>query len=351
MFSTIKFLFKFVFYVLSAFAGFLAYMTWNDYRPDSKELLLSSETSSKIPVGDDLTVLSWNIGYAGLDANMDFFYDGGSKVRPEKEQCDKNLSDILNVIKQQKSSVSFVMCQEIDVKSKRSYAQNQVDSIASLLDDFVPVFSTNYKVKWVPIPVMQPMGNVLSGIATYSRYKPNSAHRYAYPVNFEWPLKVFMLDRCFMTMRFPTVNGTELILINTHNSAFDDGGELRKQELVFLRDFMKKEYEKGNYVIAGGDFNQCPANFSPGKLKDVFDNEEFYTIPDSLLPASWNYVYDSSVPTNRRVISAYKEGETKVSVIDFFITSPNVKVKSSKTMNLGFASSDHNPIKMTFSLK
>lgn len=40
---------------------------------------------------DTVTCTSWNIGYCGLGANMDFFYDGGNQVRTSEEKTEKNL--------------------------------------------------------------------------------------------------------------------------------------------------------------------------------------------------------------------------------------------------------------------
>ena len=33
----------------------------------------------------EISLLTWNIGYCGLDKEMDFFYDGGTKVITPKE--------------------------------------------------------------------------------------------------------------------------------------------------------------------------------------------------------------------------------------------------------------------------
>ena len=66
-----------------------------------------------------------------------------------------------------------------------------------------------------------------------------------------------MLDRCFLLSRLALPDGKELVLINTHNEAFDDGSQ-RNQQMAVLKELMLKEYEKGNYVITGGDWNLNP---------------------------------------------------------------------------------------------
>lgn len=39
-----------------------------------------------------------NIGYAGLGDNMDFFYDGGRRVRDSRERTARNLKEIVETI-------------------------------------------------------------------------------------------------------------------------------------------------------------------------------------------------------------------------------------------------------------
>lgn len=53
------------------------------------------------------------------------------------------------------------------------------------------------------------------------------------------------------------IEGTdkELVLINFHLEAYDSGeGKIIQSRM--LEDKLQEEYKAGNYVIAGGDFNQ-----------------------------------------------------------------------------------------------
>lgn len=307
-----------------------------------------------LSVNAPFKILTWNIGYAGMSKEIDFFYDGGTQVRPPKERVEENLDSIKKYLRQ-REDVEFFFLQEIDLKSKRSYDTPQFSSSWMDLHKYFYFYAINYDVSYVPMPLSDPMGNVRAGLAIAGNVCPLNCHRYSYPDNtsyFRWPVFIFMLDRCFLASRYPLDNGKELVLINTHNSAFDEGGELRKKEVAFLRDFMVKEYEKkGNYVIAGGDFNQCPIGIEPQYAADVYDSNDFVYMPDLLFPKEWSYVYDPSCPTNRNADVPYERGETKTSTIDFFIVSPNVEAKSVKTIDLQFEHSDHNPVEATFSLK
>lgn len=332
--------------VVLFFCLFLLYFTLGDYKPQPRELLFNADKCDTLDVTKPISVLSWNIGYAGLDKDMDFFYDGGEMVRPSNAQYKKNI-DAIGRYLESKNNTDFFLIQEIDEDAKRSYGQNQVEHFSNLLEGYHSYFALNYNVRFVPLPVTEPMGRVRSGLAAFSKFVPSVAERYAFPFNFDWPERVFMLDRCFLMMRFPTSDNRELVLIDTHNSAFDDGGKIRKAELGYFCDFLQKEYSKGNYVIVGGDFNQCPNGIDEQALGSSFDKSEFHVIPDSLL-YGWNYVFDKSKPTNRRADMPYVKGKTKVTLIDFFITSPNVSAVSVCTDNLEFENSDHNPVNAIF---
>jgi endonuclease/exonuclease/phosphatase family metal-dependent hydrolase len=352
MFKIIKYSLCFVLVLIASFCGFIGYMTYSDYTPAQKESIISdNRISDTLQIGKPLKMLTWNIGYAGLDSAMDFFYDGGHQVRPTESQVLKNMHFIGDYLSCQSDSTDFMLIEEIDKNSKRSYYRNQIDTFIGKMEGYKAYFAKNYSVKWVPIPITDPMGSVESGVALLTNRSPISVTRYAFPFNFDWPLSVFMLDRCFLCNRYPTSDGKQLVLIVTHNSAFDSDGHLRKAELNYFKKFLLREYAEGNYVIAGGDYNQCPAKFDPCPFGKLFNRNDFHTIPDSLFPSSWHFVYDGHTPSNREVIAPYHPNSTKVTVIDFFITSPNVKTIGVKTDNLEFSNSDHNPVRATFVLE
>ena len=58
----------------------------------------------------------------------------------------------------------------------------------------------------------------------------------------------------------------------------------------------------------------------------------------------------SSVPTCRGCDIPYEQGVTYTTTVDGFIVSDNVNA-TAENIDAGFAYSDHNPVKLTFSLK
>jgi endonuclease/exonuclease/phosphatase family metal-dependent hydrolase len=330
------------------FAGLIIYAVATDYRPHDKELIAQPENPSVLKDSMTISLLTWNIGYAGLDMDMDFFKDGGTKVITPEENCRKNLSGIGDFL-MKNDTVDFILIQEIDRNSKRSYRIDQYAKIAGILSGFNSFFAKNYDVYFVPAPPAKPMGKVLSGIAVYSKFIPESSARYSLPGDFGFPTQLFYLDRCFMVNRYRMENGKELVLINTHNEAFDEG-DIRRAQMEKLRDFILNEYSSGNYIIAGGDWNQCPPDFKPSFSGNRVNRSQMVMESD-YMPGEWKWIYDPSTPSNRSVTAAYDPATTTTTVIDFFLISPNIESVSVKCTDLAFVNSDHNPVIMQVKFK
>ncbi|MDR3366492.1 MAG: hypothetical protein LBO71_05960 [Prevotellaceae bacterium] len=324
---------------------FFAVATFTEYRPAPQEVLYSNPQAAK-RLPDSISVTSWNIGYGGLGKAADFFYDGGKMVRPDEEDVLKNLQGIKDFL--QAHAGDFLLLQEVDVDSKRSYGIDELRSIAGeRYDDNRRFFAYTYKAWFVPAPFFHPLGRVQAGIATFGAREPHHVVRYAYPNSMPYPRRLFLLKRCFLVCRYATQSGKELVLINTHNSAFDNG-EQRADELEALRRFAVEEYENGSYVAIGGDWNQNPPGYNNRASTEQYTP---YAISGSLFPEGWQWVYDKTAETMRFTNQPYVEGQTLTSVVDFFLVSPNVKAAEVTVHRLGFEHSDHNPVTATFVLK
>lgn len=334
--------------------GIIVYGTVTDYQPEETILLNYWGTTDETISTNNFSFLIWNIGYAGLGEKEDFFYDGGEKVRPSKEQHDIYLNGIERTLGEF-AGTDFIMIQEIDTSSKRSYYTNELHRIAASLPGYVYTYATNYQVGFIPEPLFgsptNALGAVQAGLGTYSKYTPSSATRLQFPGEFPWPKKVFFLDRCMLVMRFPVMNGKELLVINTHNSAYDSDGKLKGQEMDYLKNFVTTEYEKGNYVVVGGDWNQNPPSFPQNHFNQGKEAYDQGIIAADFMPEGWTFAFDMSYPTNRNLKTAYVSGETTTDLIDYFLLSPNVELMGVKTIDMQFSYSDHQPVKMEVRLK
>jgi endonuclease/exonuclease/phosphatase family metal-dependent hydrolase len=291
-------------------------------------------------------ILIWNIGYCGLGAEADFFYDGGKMMCPTLELETKYLNGVKSVLAA--NQTDFTMIQEIDRDSRRSYNIDQYDSVFHSSKS--KSFAANYDVKYVPLPWTTPMGKVLGGLATVSIFSPSVSERYQLPGAFGFPKQLFFLRRCLLVNKYYLENGKYLEVINIHNSAYDNSGKLKKEEMAYLKTYLESEYAKGNYVVVGGDWNQCPPGFQYDALAIGKEGDYSQTNVDSNFIAGWKWAFDPTKATNRKNDKAYNEATTFTTVIDFFLVSPNVKVNEVKGVETHFEFSDHQPVKMNFGL-
>jgi len=340
-----------LFLIILTVSGFLLFLTITEYHPDPTERLSINGTGIKLPKEQKkFTLFTWNIGYSGLGKEMDFFYEGGKKVRPDKKEFFDYLQGIERTIHPY-DTIDFVFIQEMDSRAKRSYFIDEKSTILSLFPAYCSAYAINYDCRFVPFPVTNPMGKIIAGLATISKFSPVSMDRISFPTDFPWPKRLFFLKRCFLVTRFPLTGGKQLVIINTHNSAYDEEGILRKTEFATLHKFIIKEFLKGNYIIAGGDWNNNPKGFNPENIKTGDVVKYIKPLVAATFLPGWKFVFDSLSPTNRDVDIPYERGKTKTTIIDFFVISPNIEVKFVKTLVTKFEYSDHNPVIMKVVLK
>lgn len=334
------------------FGCFLLFMIITDYRPqETIPVTVQNNKSELIKKDTQFSIITYNIGYGGLDKYQDFFMDGGTGSRSSSmEKTYKNIDGVRSFIVDKNPDIAVF--QEVDKKSTRSFSVNQVEYLSERTNGYSSSFAVNYKVPWVLVPLSKPMGTVNSGLLTLSKYQISSAARYQYPGSEAYLRQLFDLDRCFLETRLPVEGGGELVLLNSHLSAYDKGGSVRKQQLSFLKNYIKNEYDKGNYVVVGGDWNHA----LPGTDPLNFKTEQSYPdwlqkMPEDFAPEGFKWAADGLVPSNRTVDIPYRKDVNFLSVIDGYLVSPNVEIKSVKGFSLGFEYSDHNPVLVELILK
>ncbi|BDU49817.1 endonuclease/exonuclease/phosphatase family protein [Haliovirga abyssi] len=336
--------------LISTFILFLLIMTISEFNPKEKTKLEVYGTGKNI-IGKKFTILTWNIGYSALGKEADFFMDGGKQsIGESKEVVEKHIKNITKNIIKEKSD--FIFLQEIDKNSTRSYHVNEYNYVKDNLKNYTTTFATNYKTLWVPIPLFKPMGKVLSGISLFSKYKPDSSIRYSFPGSYSWPTKLFQLDRCFIETRYK-IGNKNLIMINLHLSAFDKGGFLRKKQVSYLKEHILEEYNNGDFIVVGGDWNSIFPNTNLDKINITTEKANWnpVKINKDFMPKDWKFVADNNIATCRENNKIYKRGRNHLYIIDGFLLSPNVSVDKINGIDLDFQDSDHNPVYMEFSLK
>ena len=342
----VKKLFKVLLIVLAVIVvllvGAFLVLTLTEYKPaDVEAIALPSGTETVFP-GQSIKIVSFNTGYAALGEESDFFMDGGVTSRPDsKDIIEKNMAGIADLLKAEDADI--YMLQEVDTDSKRSYGVNEVEYYEKQLG-LDSMFALNFSALYVPYPIPDTIGKVNSGLATYTDLKVSEASRIQLPVPFSWPIRCFNLKRCLLVSRIP-VEGTdkELVIINLHLEAYDDG-EGKIEQTKMLYSLLAEEYAKGNYVIAGGDFNQT----FPGAFEYPALTEGCWmpgTLDENLPEGFGIYFGEGDTPTCRLLDVPYKgNANPQYYIIDGFIVSDNIKIKSLEVIDQGFAYSDHQPV-------
>ena len=278
-------------------------LTITEYNPSEEETLIEShDVEPVLGEGDSLTITTLNCGYGALGDNADFFMDGGKSVyTADKPRVIENLSGITEILKEMNSDIIFM--QEVDIDSSRSYGIDERTVLRKAMDAKDECFAYNYNVLYVPYPI-PPIGHVESGIYALSRYEFSSAERISLPCPFKWPVRIGNLKRCLEVMRIPLKDtDKELVLINLHLEAFDSG-EGKAAQTEKLASVLHNEVDKGNYVIAGGDFNQIFSNIT--NPYPLYDGEwEAGLINTDDFPDDLAFYMDSSAPSCRSLSRAY----------------------------------------------
>ena len=340
-------------------AGILILGTMNDFEPAAIIPLEAKQNATQKTISDStLSFITWNIGFGGLGKESDFFlstesiyWSSTKEIITDQKNIEKNVAGILEFM--QKNVADFFLLQEVDANSKRSYFTDEFSEISQQKPGYASFFAANYNIPRNPIPFYQPWntyGKVLSGLGTYSAYQPSESTRFQLPGDYGWPDKIFHLDRCASVHRFDTDFGKELIVLNIHNSAFDKGGFLKKQQMGFLKNMILEEFQKGNYIIMGGDWNMCPVGFPTNTFRPKEAANPKRNIDKDFMPEGWQWAFDPTVATIRSTAHPYEKDSTFISLIDFYLVSPNVSIEKIEGIDLNFEYSDHQPVRLEVKL-
>ena len=340
---------------------YLEYVVCQYYRIEDKQALhIEDRSSLGLDISKTYTISTYNIGFGAYEQDYSFFMDEGymkdgtyvkgkyAKAK-NKDAVVTNTNGSINTIKDLDSD--FIFFQEVDKAATRSYKVNQYEMILNSFDGYDATYASNFHSAYLLYPFNDVIGKTEAGIVTLSKYDIDSSIRYSLPIDESFPTRFFDLDRCISINRIKLENDKELVLVNVHLSAYDEGGIIRKKQLELLNELLKTEYEKGNYVIAGGDFNHDIVN-----SKEKFQTEQkvpewVYELSDEDLTSGYRFVSDDSLPTCRSTDMPYQEGVNYTVVIDGFIVSDNIEVVKTSVISQDdtlFLYSDHNPVTMQF---
>ena len=330
----------------------ISYHRIEDHTKIAVSAPISGVENDKAEAGEEYTILSYNIGFGAYSPDYTFFMDGGKSSWAESKES------VLKLVNGSGDFVlsndpDFVLFQEVDCDSTRSYHVDQTKILAEKFPEYDSTYALNYDSPFLLYPILEPHGASKAGVLTLSRFRISSCERRSLPIS-ESLSKYIDLDRCYSVNRLPLKNGKELVLINLHLSAYGSSEEVRAGQTAMLREEMQKEYEAGNYVIAGGDFNH--------DLKLETDDPALFWAhfyDRNLLPEHFSFAMDGLGSEKKQALSntcrdagVVYDPETAYTVtVDGFIISDNIKCTYYENLENNYEFSDHNPVLMKFVLE
>lgn len=338
--------------ILAVVIAYLAYVFLGYSRiEDNVEVEVNgTATADEVKLDTEYTAVTYNVGFGAYTPDFTFFMDGGTgSWANSKESVIACIEGAVSVLKEQ--GADFAMVQEVDTDATRSYHVDEAAMIQEGLEGFCATQTVNYHSVFLMYPLTQPHGASNSGLLTLSDAQITSALRRSLPISTGFS-KILDLDRCYAINRIKVENGKELVIFNVHLSAYGSDGDIRTSQLNMLFGDMLEEYEKGNYVVCGGDFNHDLYVGSKDIFNDEYEERGWAAdFPDEMIPDGFIKVTDYAsgvvTPTCRDCDIPY--GEDSFTIInDGFFVSDNVEVTYVDVVDTGFSYSDHNPVAMKF---
>lgn len=349
--------------IVLAATGYIVYMQAQYYRIEDHTVLeIENNRDDLLKQGETYTAVTYNIGFGAYGPDYSFFMDTGEMEDGttttgkygkaiSKESVEANTKGAVQKLKE--LDADFLLLQEVDVDSDRSYHINQAEALKEAFPQYGNVFANNFHSAYLFYPLTDPHGAVEAGLLNLSRYRILQAERRSYPVDNSFITKFTDLDRCFSVLRLEVEGGRELVMINSHMSAYDEGGRIRAEQLKLLNSVMEEEYSAGNYVIVGGDFNHAlgedvaegfPSGQKFPSWVSILTQEE---MADGITMLRADN--ELEVPTCRGADIPYTKGVNFTTVVDGFLVSDNIRA-TAENIDTDFAYSDHNPVRLRFEL-
>ena len=382
LFKMIKIVISLIGVIVLVVGGYIGYVLIQYYRiDDNQNLRVENNITNKVSLNTEYSISTYNIGFGAYNQDYTFFMDvgimeDGTIVNGEhatavsKDVVLEDTNGAINTINT--FNPDFALFQEVDTESSRSYNVNQYQMIKDKFTNYTSTFAVNFHSAYLLYPFNDPIGQIDSGIASFSKFNIESSVRKSFTITDNLIDKLFDLDRCFSASYLPIEGSNKyLVLLNIHMSAYDEGGVIRAKQMEELNTFMLNEYSKGNYIVAGGDFNHDLLTYNP-EYNYSITNMPFSDTYTQLTPTWLSFLFDQNhkspinnkfsviaadnSPTCRDADIKWIPGVTYVSVIDGFIVSNNVTVTHKENLitktnsKTGFAYSDHEPATMRFIL-
>lgn len=348
-------------FVALALLGVLVVFWTTAFRPQAVEDVVihcADATLESLKPGQPIKVMTYNVQYFA-SKNYVFFYDlpdmSGPDWRPSREDIHATFHEVARVIVDE--SPDFVLLQEVDHGSRRTYHEDQLQSLLSLLPNEYTCHTSTYywKAKFVPHPRI--WGSVGVKLAVITKHRPTHVTRYALPTLPINPIiRIFAGGRAVLEARFPVAGGRELVVLNTHLDAFVLGTDVMQRQVSFLDEHLQGLDKGQTQWVLGGDLNLLPV----GQYEKLSPDQQSYYNPQTEMQLLYDHF---AVIPDPAALSGSKDHDWFTyyandpsigkpdRTLDYLIHSHNLslaeaKVRQSDTQTI----SDHFPVVARFVL-
>ena len=266
----------FLIVLIGAIAVFLTWAHSNAYFPENPSQAEEVYCVSDAPIlspDQSLKVLSWNVQFMA-GKNYTFWFEHGEDLRPTPQDIGLTINEVARIINDENPDI--VLLQEMDNGAARTDYEDQLVRLFGLLSDDYKCHSRAYywKADYLIHPKVN--GSVGMELATFSKYKIESATRHAlYEIPGFFLVQWFDVKRAILEIVMPTTNGENLHVLNTHLSAFAQGTDTMEQQVRQTVDLLSGLTEAQKPWLIGGDFNLLPPSIDKGALA-YDDAQELY---------------------------------------------------------------------------
>lgn len=335
---------------------FSAWVYFSAYHPGDveQEVVHSPAQAPTLQAGQAVKILSWNVQFMAGNSNNHFFYDDGTDPWPDADTVSRVTRQLAQFIAEQDPDI--VLLQEVDDLAKRTHMRDQTQQLLHYLPQYRAYTESFYwKASYLPHPQIR--GRVGMKLVVLSKYALNKATRYALPAitSDDIVTRQFNLRRAMQQVHLPVQDGRELVVINTHLSAFAQGSDTMERQVEAVMARLATLPADAAWVM-GGDFNLLPndaaiASYSELRSKYNEQGTELYplisqypSIPAlekiELDPEPW-YTYMSPSDPHRRPSRT----------IDYLFYAPSLQVEDGTVLRgEATALSDHLPVTIEFTL-
>jgi endonuclease/exonuclease/phosphatase family metal-dependent hydrolase len=300
--------------------------------PDSYSGVVYYDNSER-SYHDTLKLITFNIGWLSGMANnrpVEMPYDLFSN---NLTHCERVLDSL---------QPDFVLLQEIDFMSHRSFNMNQMDSLAMHCGFTQGAFALNWDKRYVPFPyrpVKYHFRKVVSGQAVLSTYKITGQKRMLHrnTINKPFYYKAFYLNRLMQVVIIALDTNRQLALINLHLEPWDKAARFKQaKEVATLYDSLSMKYP----VIIAGDFNS-----QSRKLNDTVTDPAMDVFLDTLQLKS------ATIENLQQVNQGTYPSDSPKIKIDYILYDPErIELLHGSVLHGMKQVSDHLPVMMEFVL-